>query len=388
MGNIVIYDDSPDRLQTWKHDLDNVKPDGWCVIAMSNQNFQKDIEILFQRRRDARGGAFDTNNPTTKFDSADILFIDYDLIGSDSELDLTGEDVAYLLRCYSKCGYIVSVNQFRATRTFELTMDGHLDKFADLHISEDDLASDGLWKQRWQEFRPSTWSYLPDASSRYKKQIEDVESAIDEPLISFFNFPDSSAIADSLASFLDVPKKNFSDVTFTEFARFSTNALRLKDEQPNVAQLARIAAARIHKWLEHGVLPLQNVLVDAPHLALRLPSLFTGEDSVVGWDQLVYADKNLPLSQTKIKDHLFARAAWLSRPVWFWRDIQNNREIEEVDRPWEFTPPPFVFCEDISRFVPEENATEYDTGRPSSYSLRYIKKCNDVTYVPLRQLFT
>lgn len=389
MGRILVYDDSEDRAQQWEDDLKAVKPNGWEVIALSNKAFQDGLTTLFNRRKQARNESANGDVEEIDFDSADIFIIDYDLIETNFEFDLTGEDVAYLLRCYSKCGYIIAVNQFRTDRTFDLTMDGHLNKFADLHISEDDIASEGLWKQEWQGFRPSIWSYLPDAPALYEARIEEVAGSLNIPIIEFFKFPDSAVIADSLASFLDVPNKEFSEVTFTDFVSKSTNALRPKDEQLNEDMMARIAAARIHKWLEHGILPLQNVLVDASHIALRLPSLYVGElESEEIWNQLIFPNQELPLNTELIKEHQFLRESWFSRPVWFWRDVQNNRDIKEVDQPWEFEPPPFVFCEDTSRFIPKENTLEYDTGRPSSYSQRYIEKRDDVDYIPLRQLFT
>ncbi|MBE2200954.1 MAG: hypothetical protein IAE79_20240 [Anaerolinea sp.] len=387
MGKILIYDDLSSRLQQWKDSLDVVKPDEWDVDALPDEVFRDHLKILFERRKQSRNDSI--VNKVSVFDSADIVFIDYDLIEADGNLNLTGEDVAYLLRCYSKCGYIVAINQFRTDRTFDLTMNGHLDKFADLHISEADIASEGLWKQEWKGFRPSTWPYLPDAPSLYNARVDDIKNSLGIPIIEFFEFPDSAVISDSLANFLDVPEKEFSEVTFTDFVKKSTNALKPKDAQPDEEMMARIAAARIHKWLEHGILPLQNILVDAPHIALRLPSLYIGEtESADSWNQLNIPNEELPLNIEVIKKHQFSHESWLSRPVWFWRDVQNNRDIQEVKEPWKFEPPPFVFCEDTSHFVQEEEATEFDTGRPSSYSLRHIEKLEEIAYIPLRQLFT
>ena len=52
----------------------------------------------------------------------------------------------------------------------------------------------------------------------------------------------------------------------------------LSDEPWDQGGIERVAAARLGKWLERLVLPGQNVLVDAPHLVSRFPSLVAADD--------------------------------------------------------------------------------------------------------------
>src|SRR5688500_17614162 len=44
------------------------------------------------------------------FNDADLVIVDYDLLELEDTSALTGEDIAYLLRCFSTCGYIILLN--------------------------------------------------------------------------------------------------------------------------------------------------------------------------------------------------------------------------------------------------------------------------------------
>ena len=110
-----------------------------------------------------------------KIDNASIFIIDYDLLSSQEEGEekneefftgsLTGEIVAYLVRCFSKCKLIIGLNQY-GNNPFDLTLRGDLDSFADLNLGGDQLDNPNLWMGDWQdseqEFRPWSWPNLCD----------------------------------------------------------------------------------------------------------------------------------------------------------------------------------------------------------------------------------
>jgi hypothetical protein len=76
-----------------------------------------------------------------------------------------------------------------------------------------------------------------------------------------------------------------SRISFRDFVTLSGNGLKGKDQADDAA-VARIAAARLSKWLEDIVLPAQEILVDAPHLVSRLPELLTGDPGrLATWDR-------------------------------------------------------------------------------------------------------
>jgi hypothetical protein len=119
--------------------------------------------------------------------------------------------------------------------------------------------------------------------------------------------------------------------------------------------------------------------VDAPHLALRYPSLLRGDIKKVGtWD----ASASLPLSKSlwsekgqlreKIQHHRFCKQDWLSRPAWFWNELSKLETIEEIRNPWSAERPDFVFCEDVSRFLPQKEAREFVADLASPFVRRFV----------------
>ena len=143
--------------------------------------------------------------------------------------------------------------------------------------------------------------------------------------------------------------------------------------------MARVAAARVGKWLERVVLPGQDVLVDAPHLALRFPSLLRGDGKKLDtWNATtsLFPPKSLwsekaQLRQT-IQRHSFRQQDWLSRAAWFWSELRKLEDIEEVRNPWSVERPDFVFCEDVSGFLPQQEAREFVADLASSFVRRFV----------------
>ena len=124
--------------------------------------------------------------------------------------------------------------------------------------------------------------------------------------------------------------------TFREFVTDSGNGLQGKDKPINDEAVARIVASRIAKWLEHIVLPGQDILVDAPHLVSRYSSLLTSNlREVETWDKTVSLRgvKSLGIRYRKIAEYRFARENWLSRQAWFWNKVSED-EIAHIVSKW------------------------------------------------------
>ena len=176
-------------------------------------------------------------------------------------------------------------------------------------------------------------------------------------------------------------KKEHFQTTFREFVTESGNGLRLKDTEKldkgiNDHILARIGAARISKWLECLVLPEQDILVDAPHLILRYPSLITGDEKKIEtWNktaQLIEYDE-LGLKTDLIEPYRFQKDHWVSRPVWFWDKLRECEHIREITEPWLTVKPNWVFCEDASYFYNRENCREFLADTASPFTQRFVK---------------
>ena len=149
-------------------------------------------------------------------------------------------------------------------------------------------------------------------------------------------------------------RQSIEEVTFNNFVKAAHGSIDPKDKL-NPEQVARVAAARIVTLLNSIILPEQSLLVDAPHLVSRFPSLILGQcDDIETWNQLCNpVEQSIDdLLNERLKQYKFKKSHWLWRPVWYWPDINRDEGIEEVKNPWTVKEIDWVFCEDISRFVP------------------------------------
>lgn len=375
---ILICDDDQRSVDAWRKRLERLR------IPFHVQGFPVDdlgrvIETLEKRRKTSRRGGKWVDLEEHAFDTAAILIIDYDLLNVDPASSMNGENVAYLARCYSHCGLIVGLNRYDRENAFDLSLRGHPESYADVNLSADQLDNPGLWRLPWTGFRPWYWTLLPTAVAALKKRGARLTGHLDEKILTFLGFTEEtiSILPRSTIEYLGSGKSP-EDATFREFVGESVMGLRLKDKVDE-AQIARVAAARVGKWLERVVLPGQDILVDAPHLALRFPSLLRGDIKKVGtWD----ASASLPPSKSlwsekrqlreKIQDHGFREQDWLSRPACFWNELSKLEAIEEIRNPWSAERPDFVFCEDVSRFLPRQEAREFVADLASPFVRRFV----------------
>ena len=148
--------------------------------------------------------------------------------------------------------------------------------------------------------------------------------------------------------------------------------------------LARVGVVRLSKWLERLVLPEQDILVDAPHLVSRYPSLMTGDAmDIETWNRTarLVSHKALGLRTNLIEPCRLKKDHWLSRAVWFWDELRECEDILEVREPWKMQTPDWVFCEDASRFY-EEGYREFIAHVESPFARRFVKFFGDVDYRP------
>lgn len=164
--------------------------------------------------------------------------------------------------------------------------------------------------------------------------------------------------------------------TFRTFAESSGNGFRYQDKPINDEGVARVSAARISQWLAREVLAGQDVLVDSPHLAGRLPSLLSGDrNEAATWNQTCTfpaAASDSGLDESRIGAGRFAASHWLSRPAWHWERVNNDEAIPEIADPWSAQPGLFAFCEDLSTFVRNDDARPFLADLASPYVRRYV----------------
>jgi hypothetical protein len=268
------------------------------------------------------------------------------------------------------------MNQF-GDNFFDLTLKGFPESFADLNIGSEQIANPGLWLTApWTGFRPWTWPLIPRLATDFEARVRTLRDCLEQSIVNFFDIPEGivESMPRSITEFFtgarDPLKANFKD-----FVMDSGNGLRTKDRLFSEESLLRIGAARISTWLESIVLPGQDILVDAPHLISRFPSLLAGvPDSEKSWNSTasLIGPSKLGIRYRTLLRNRFRRTNWLSRPAWYWSQASNNEAILEVENPWQSKRYGLRFCEDISRFLPATATKEFIAELPSPFVRRFV----------------
>lgn len=372
---ILVCDDNQQIARDWRSRIERVCPDDFAAESLPQDRLVDIISQLEERRKNARKprGPKVAWQPN-KFDEADILVIDYDLLNLNGKGYLTGENLAYLARCYSRCKLIIGLNEF-GTNDFDLSLRGHPESYADLNLGGQQVSNPGLWTSRWNGFRPWHWPLLPVALKAYERRVRELTGNLDDSIVSFLGLSDGDIqnLPRSTKEFLG-RRNDVAKTTFGEFVAASGNGLRAKDTPFDDDSVARVAAARIWKWLERMVLSGQDILVDAPHLVSRYPSLLKGpKTKLTSWDKTTSLDRGdkIGIDTAKLSKCRFRRDAWISRPGWFWKCVSKSSSISEVVSPWDKEDSGFVFCEDLSRFLPRTAARSFVADLPSPFVQRF-----------------
>ena len=361
--NILVYDDEDAIAEQLAGNIRDASNGEANVQAEGKKQFD-DLLRLLQERRTGQDGSLESHEA----DEADVIVVDYDLRQYSSAA--TGSRLAYLLRCFSKCGFIVIVNQYGAN-TFDLGLslgfssgfsNIHFD-FADLHVGDTQIGNPGLWKDDFEGYRPWYWPTIPDARENFEKCVEDVQEHRDESIIEFLGLTGvTDWIPGRARSFLS-GRYDIQEVTFKDFGESSHSGVDRKDRSILTAELfPRVVAARVMTFLNSILFPEQSVLVDAPHLISRFPSLIReNRTDMHTWNRLCNpsaCNQNELLSEG-LEKHKFQKSHWLWRPAWLWPKINRDEEIEEVKDPWSVDDVGWVFCENISRFVPMDLVQDF-----------------------------
>ena len=351
--DILVYDDIIGNARDWAKRINETCP-GAAAKAAGKADFQKLLKLINSRRKAWR----ESDNTATEFgehpiDTADVVVVDYDLLQYSDTTDTTGSRLAYLLRCFSGCGFIIILNEY-GRNVFDLSLRTPTSDFADIHLGDEQLGNPGLWQFPFNGYRPWYWPVVPSARENFEACVRDVQDNLEKPILEFLAL---DKVIDWLPrgarEFLS-GKKQLDEVTFEDFVKFAPGGISARDELIS-RQMARVAAARVIALLNLEILPEQSLLVDAPHLVSRFPSLLSkGSDMIESWNSLCNPKSNEidALLSDNLQPHKFQKEHWLWRPAWYWPEINKDEEIREVREPWTFEEPRWVFCEDISRFVP------------------------------------
>jgi hypothetical protein len=368
---VLICDDREERRAEWLEQLQAVEAlgDRLLPLEFDRDRFDTDFKALKRRRTEARPHSASEADPapltlaelseitdpvddSNIFDQADVLIVDYALERFEGEDGyLTGALVAYLARCYSSCGVIVGVNQ-HGENPFDLTLLGDRTSFADVDIGQDQLANRGLWSNEWGGFRPWSWPVVPDLVARHYQRVAIVEGALTSSVLEVLELLQSvPTMPRSALQDLERRGATVEDITFETVARSPVLGLRRGEHPMSLCALSRIGAARVAKWLETAVLPLQDVLIDAPHLAARNAKLLAGSPAeITAWNATcqVGATNGAGLVQ-ELNEYRY-ETAWTTRATWRWGELTRDERLPGIADPWDIPSTEWVFCEDLSAF--------------------------------------
>lgn len=388
---IMIYDDEARAAKMYLNRLEK-RPSlkEFEIEHISNDDFQ-DILLELNKRRKAILDGKKREEQAIKVDDARIFIIDFRLM--DLTPGLNGEEVAYNLLCFSDCRYIMGMNRYYMGKTFDLTLTGHLDSYADLNISDKDLENEGLWTGESVDYRPWYWPAILSYLNDRERQINDVMDNFDESISKVLEIPEHiiKGIPKKAGSYLGIAGDEIVKATFEDFFIKSNIILNPKERNKKfpLDRKAKIIASRLSKWIERSILPGQDIFVDAPHLITRYPSLLLGKkrSDIETWNKTSHFKgvSSLGIRYKKLKTCRF-KQHWTSRPVWFWPDVSEIPKIDEVKQPWKRKNYGFVFAEDASSFYKEEECKDFISNVESPFRMRYIKSFKGVNYRPIHLL--
>ena len=347
-----------------------------AVETASSTDFKELVGLLNRRRSTWRQngvGCSKNRIGSHDVDSIDVIVVDYDLLAYSDSGDTTGSRLAYLLRCFSSCGLIAVLNE-RGSNTFDAGLGSPPEGYADIYIGDVQISNQGLWQEHAEGYRPWHWPVIPHARENFEKCVLEVQANLDASIIEFLGLSEVVDWIPAKAREFLAGKDKMEEVTFSNFVRSSHGGIDIKDELID-EQVARVAAARIVKFLNSVILPGQNVLVDAPHLASRLPSLIKDDRGDIDtWNRLCHpAGQGVrELLSERLNEYEFKKSHWLYRPAWFWPQVFKDEAIAEVSDPWTVEQFDWVFCENMSKYCSMAEAEEFNAFVSPPFIKRFV----------------
>ena len=373
---VHIYDDQQHIASELASKIQRIT-NGTDVSARSSGDLAELLRLLHDRRTKRRAQPEHVYD-REEIDGVNVIVVDYDLLDYSDMGDTTGRRLAYFLRCFTLCGSIVVLNEF-GENTFDLSLTSAdpkvaLADFADLHVGSQQIGNVGLWQSSLEGYRPWYWPILPNMTEKFEMCVADVQENMDVSILSFFNLDNKIDWLSPEAQNALTATKGVESTTFRHFSETVHGGIAKKDKLlPR--QMARVVASRIRSLLNSVVMPSQNLLVDAPHLVARFPSLFKGElREISQWDALCKpnGDGVEGLLSDRLHGHRFDRDHWLWRPAWYWPDINKDEQIEEVSNPWSMKTSDVVFCENLSRCMPSKAVEEFRANVSPPFNRRFV----------------
>ena len=394
---ITVWDDDDGAAATWKGQIEDLLrkegllgQKGTDVTAQDVKEIKDEFQVLHDRRRRyLEGDVVSEEGVVTRLDQTDLLVVDNDLFELDTFVDVSAEMVAARCLVYTECSYVVVLNM-NPDIDFDLSLLGHADSKADLHINDQFLGNRGLWFEcpaQDNSFRPWHWPLLFSAGSLQKSRVQELQDYLVEgdanlPILDYFGFSETARtrLSRSARAFLH-PTRSADEISFLDFISNNVKAVDVKDgtrlvDVEDKNKIAQVCARRLAKWLSHLVLGPQDIVIDLPHLIGEFPFLVKGsrQDDLEYWNTFA-ALEGAPVEELTedVSEFQFGATRWFDRPV-YWReklDTEENLdrllELARVRGQWP------VFCEDASSFHLSDDCQRFVAGYHSASDNRFLR---------------
>lgn len=357
---------------------------GHVAKLLSRKRLKEEVEDLFERASTILDPKFrtpTTENGESAFSSGfDLAILDNNLwhLGIAGARH-TAESIAGYVRAFGNIPYIVSLNKNRQV-DFDLRhLIGDHQTQADLAVNARHLSNLALWTGNPEDaadgFLPWYWPALNEVAERRRAQIRFVGDSLDRPILESMAVPAtaSESLSQHAVGALSPEAASTNRVTFLKFFVTACRSLPIRIDRKKLAEdagaggrardiVSRIVAGEFDRWLRRSILAPQDVLVDLPHLLMRMPFLIgPGAHTVERWNEILLAkDPPYGLPRAIYEKHLhdarFGHDIWTKSPCFWWRTLKSNAELNRMffcdDSQWAEV----VFCEDLSRFTPSDSA--------------------------------
>ncbi len=336
------------------------------------------------------------------FDETDVLVVDYDLTMIDStKARHTGEELARLTRLYSNVGYVIVTNQGNRSFDFDLTLLGKPRSYADLNIPAETLRAAGLWSLAAEgDFNPWGWDDIPATIAARASLTDELSrnGMLDANILDYLEIPSPAVAAfdDDVYEFLNPEARDEAELrrkcTFRAFLQATTEKKALdRVLADDVRQASIVAISRLSKCFSRLLLGPQSVLVDVPHLLERYPFLMAkayGDPADVAAWAGVPAAGLAALDAEVAKDCAFQGASrWIGKEALWWPLVEQHASVSALRAEFKLEKVADVaFAEDVSAFIPFEDATEFRAAFHNRFDRRYVQLVEGYQYGPSRRL--
>lgn len=421
--NILVCDDIKERGNETLDQIRAARMRPEMLLLACGDELERAITSLFKRAESVLDKRI--NNPSqesedTIFDSPDIDIVILDNNLADLKISgarHTAESIAGYIRAFTRIPYIVSLNK-NPHVDFDLRyLIGDYETRADQALNTEHLSNRELWtgqsKTSADRFLPWYWPALSEMPPKRRGQIDFVKKHFDDSVLTTLSFPEEqieylSRHAKGALS-PEIDDSSIKNITFKQFFETSCRSLPIRRERENITYLfdsqdlavrrlarnvvARVVAAEIDKWIRRDLLGPQDVLVDVPHLLMRMPFLLGNEaDKLRQWNAAILSGKRpFGFSENIYKKHLsrarFKHGNWIKSPCFWWQMLKSNEELNDLFFRSKVEWIDAIFCEDTSRF---ELASDEGIGSPKEFSAefestwnrRHVADVKNRTYTP------